>query len=381
MKKKHIAIFAEKLYGGGVEKILQIICRNIDLGRYDLTLYSSNIETIPSGCYPDNINHVHYFCTVSQTDNFINKLIKLAYNKIKLFCYYHFSPTFYYKLFIRQNYDVGIAFIEGYATRFLSGAPESMKKIAWIHTDIIKNHWTKVAYRNTVEEIQSYTHFNKIVCVSKIVESQAKKCLNLNSTIVLHNPIESDIILQKSKVFEVPQKRHIVRFVSLGSLMPVKGYDRLIEVAKRLSNDGTDFELLILGEGKEREKLTNLIKQYNLEKEVQLIGYLDNPYPYLKSADIYICSSIAEGFNTAITESLILGKAIVSTEVSGVREQLGENAEYGIITDNSTAGLYNGIKQMLEPNMISHYQNQARKRSSCFNLEQQMNKIYNLIES
>lgn len=381
MKKKHIAIFAEKLYGGGVEKILQIICRNLDLEKYDLTLYSSNIEDIPSGSYPESINHAHYFSTVSQTDNLINKIIKLACNKIRLFCYYHFSPSFYYKLFIRRKYDVGIAFIEGYATRFLSGAPENMKKIAWIHTDIEKNHWTKVAFRNSDEEIQCYTHFDKAVCVSKVVESQAKKCLNLSSTMVLHNPIESDVILQKSNLFEVPQKRHSVRLVSLGSLIPVKGYDRLIEAAKRLSDDGTDFELLILGEGNERENLTNLISQHNLEDKVLLVGYLDNPYPYLKSADIYICSSIAEGFNTAITESLILGRAIVTTEVSGVREQLGDSAEYGIITDNSTDGIYLGIKKMLESGMVSFYQEQARKRSSLFNLEQQMSQIYNLIES
>lgn len=381
MRKKHIAIFAERLYGGGVEKILQIICRNLDLGKYDLTLYSSNIEAIPVGCYPESINHAHYFSTVFQTDNLITKIIKLACNKIKLFCYYNFSPSIYYKLFIRNKYDVGIAFIEGYATRFLSGAPGDMKKIAWIHTDIEKNHWTKVAFRNSDEEIQCYTHFDKAVCVSKVVESQAKKCLNLSSTVVLHNPIESDIILQKSNLFEVPQKRHSVRLVSLGSLMPVKGYDRLIEVAKRLSNEGTDFELFILGEGKERENLTNLIRQHNLEEKVQLIGYLDNPYPYLRTADIYICSSFAEGFNTAITESLILGRAIVTTEVSGVREQLGDNAEYGIITDNSTEGIYLGIRQMLEPGMVSYYQKQARIRSSLFNLEKQMSHIYNLIES
>ena len=55
MVKKRIAIFAEKLYGGGVEKILQIICGNFDYTRYDVTLYASRREAMPIGTYPESL--------------------------------------------------------------------------------------------------------------------------------------------------------------------------------------------------------------------------------------------------------------------------------------------------------------------------------------
>lgn len=113
---------------------------------------------------------------------------------------------------------------------------------------------------------------------------------------------------------------------------------------------------------------------------IKLVGFQQNPYPYIKQADIYVCSSYAEGFNTAITEALILGKPVVSTECSGVKEQLGNNNEWGICCKNSEEGLYEGIKKMLTNNNIIHYAKQAAIRGKDFSLETSMNAIYKIIE-
>lgn len=372
MGKKRIAIFAEKLYGGGVEKILQIICRNFDYEKYDLTIYASRREEYPQGTYPDHLQIKYIFDSG-------NSLISRIKNKLKLFVYYHFSPSLYYQLFIRNAYDVGIAFIEGYATRFLSGAPRGMKKIAWLHTDIENNHWTDVAYHGRDEEKACYQLYDKIVCVSSVVKKKAQEILGVENTIVLHNPIETTIIEELSKL-SVKNDEGKVRIVSIGSLIPVKGYDRLIRVVRRLKDEHDPIELFILGEGHERKSLEDLIEENNLGDIISLLGFVDNPYPILRSTDIYVCSSYAEGFNTAITEALVLGRAIVSTEVSGIREQLGENEEYGIITPNTEDGLYWGLKRMMNAGCIEEYQERAEKRGREFTLDKQMQKIYTLIE-
>lgn len=371
--KKRIAIFAEKLYGGGVEKILQIVCRNFDYNRYDLTLYASRVEKYPQGTYPEHLRIKYFF---DSGNGFITRMK----NKLRLFVYYHFSPSIYYRLFIREKYDVGIAFIEGYATRFLSGAPKRMKKIAWLHTDIENNHWTDVAYHGRDEEKACYQLYDKIVCVSSVVKKKAQEILGVENTIVLHNPIETTIIEELSKL-SVKNDEGKVRIVSIGSLIPVKGYDRLIRVVRRLKDEHDPIELFILGEGHERKSLEDLIEENNLGDIISLLGFVDNPYPILRSTDIYVCSSYAEGFNTAITEALVLGRAIVSTEISGVREQLGEDGEYGIITENSEDGIFQGLKRMIENGNIEHYQQKAKIRGREFNLETQMQKIYNVIES
>lgn len=377
MERKRIAIFAEKLYGGGVEKILQIICRNFDYEKYDLTIYASRREEYPQGTYPDHLQIKYIFDSG-------NSLISRIKNKLKLFVYYHFSPSVYYQLFIRQAYDVGIAFIEGYATRFLSGAPRGMKKIAWVHIELKTFHWTQVAYRSQKEECMCYHTIDKVACVSKVVKEQADILWGISDkTLVLHNPIESERIIRLAEE-DMPSiyrhKKHAFRIVSLGTLNKRKSYDRLIQAVARLDKDGYDVELLILGEGEEKEALKQQILDTNLSERVFLVGFVHNPYPFIVSSDIYVCSSYAEGYNTAVTEALVLGRAVVSTEVSGIREQLGENEEYGIITPNTEDGLYLGLKRMMNAGCIEEYQERAEKRGREFTLDKQMQKIYTLIE-
>lgn len=145
--------------------------------------------------------------------------------------------------------------------------------------------------------------------------------------------------------------------------------------------DGFDVELMILGRGEELNSLNAYIAENKLEDYVYMVGFVHNPYPFVKSADIYVCSSFAEGYNTAVTEALILGKAVVSTEVSGIREQLGEKSEYGIITENSVDGLYTGLEKMCHCGTYLRYQEKALELSERYNLQEQMNQIYNVIES
>ena len=377
MIKKRVAIFAEKLYGGGVEKILQILCRNFDYNRYDLTLYASRNEEMPSGTYPEHLKIRYLF------DSGNGLLVKIK-NKLKLFVYYHFSPSLYYQIFIRERYDVGIAFIEGYATRFLSGAPKGMKKIGWVHIELNTFHWTDVAFQSRQEEVECYHCLDKIVCVSQTVKTQVDQLFGCpDSTIVLYNPIEKDKIVVQSEE-ELPEeyknRKHQIRMVSLGTLNKRKSYDRLLVAFNRLIKDGYGVELMILGSGEEQNSLKSYIAENGLEDNVYMTGFVHNPYPFVKSADIYVCSSYAEGYNTAVTEALILGKAVVSTEVSGIREQLGEHSEFGIITENTENGIYKGLCEMCKADTFRKYQELARKLSERYNLQDQMNEIYDVIE-
>jgi glycosyltransferase involved in cell wall biosynthesis len=77
------------------------------------------------------------------------------------------------------------------------------------------------------------------------------------------------------------------------------------------------------------------------------MGFQGNPYPFMKASDLLVSSSLYEGFSTFITEGLILGKPIVTTDCSGMEELLGDS-KYGLITGNNEEDLYEGIKSMLE---------------------------------
>ena len=126
----------------------------------------------------------------------------------------------------------------------------------------------------------------------------------------------------------------------------------------------------IIGDGPLKDVFQKYISENSLEDVVTLLGYDTNPYKYLAACDIFICSSHTEGFSTAATEALIVGTPVCTTDVSGMKEMLGENNEYGIVTENSEEALYKGIKKLLDnPKLLARYKKQAELRGQMFSTE------------
>ena len=133
---------------------------------------------------------------------------------------------------------------------------------------------------------------------------------------------------------------------SVGKLIEVKGYERLIKVHKKLIDNGYLNNLIIVGEGSERGKLENLITYLKCTDTVKLYGYKKNPYVYMNSSDIYVSSSYTEGLPTVLIEAMLLKKPIIATNCTGNNEVLGYG-KYGVLTENSEEGLYDAIKDIL----------------------------------
>ena len=126
---------------------------------------------------------------------------------------------------------------------------------------------------------------------------------------------------------------------------------------------------MVLGEGPDRCAMEEYIAENGLENSVHLLGFHSNPYPFMREADVIICSSYSEGFSTMVTEALILGKSVVTTPCSGMDELLGDN-EFGLITEDSVEGIYQGMKHMLEDaELRAHYAQKAAIRGRDFSKE------------
>ena len=383
MKKKRLLFFANSLYGGGAEKVLQTLLINLDSYKYDITLYSVN-EDVLNNKYPSNIKYKYIF--KQHANNIISRLWAKITNKIKLIIYYNLSPVWFYRLFVRGEYDTEIAFIEGYSTRIISGSTNKLsRKIAWIHTDLKNNHWTKISYRSLIEEVESYSKYDNILCVSNNVkQSMTQLFPNLIESLkVLYNPIDDQHIRQQAKKtpsVKLAINSNSIKLVSTGRLVYEKGYDRLLTIIKRLIDEGANISLTILGEGGDRQQLEKYIISNNLTEYIFFPGFVDNPYSIMAQHDIFVCSSRAEGYSTAITEALILGLPIVTTDCSGMKELLGENNEYGIVTQNDDDALYKGIKSIINSNEVFKlYKSKATARGKDFSLSKQISEIENIL--
>ena len=120
-------------------------------------------------------------------------------------------------------------------------------------------------------------------------------------------------------------------------------------------------------EKEEKQLIEDAIRENKLQEHIHLLGYDMNPYKYVSKMDLFICSSYAEGYSTAVTESIIVGTPVITTECSGMSEILGDS-QAGIIVENSDDGLRYILKDLLTGKIdLDTLKVNAIKRSNYFN--------------
>ena len=200
----------------------------------------------------------------------------------------------------------------------------------------------------------------------------------------IYNPLDTEEILRKSENGTqnlIPETRNSdPLFVSVGTVFPQKGFDRLLKVHQKLLNEGFPHKILIIGDGYDFENIKNLKNELGVSDTATLLGFSDNPYPYFKAADFYVLSSRYEGFPTVLFEAITLKKRIIATDVSGVREML-EDGKLGYITENSEEGIYAGMKKALEdPQSFEIYDEHLKCYEMPFNMENSVKSIAKIID-
>ena len=382
MNKRKILFFINSLYGGGAEKVFQTLLNHLDMDQYKVTVYSVIGQEINRSLYKTDFDYHFIFDEIKKEASTIQKWRIKIKNKVKLWIYHRCSPETFYKLFVKEEYDVEAAFIEGYATRIISGSNnKESKKIAWVHTDLLENPWTQITYKDLKEEILAYKKFDNVVCVSQDVASSfRKKYGNSDKITVQYNPVDEQEICRKANEPIHTRIGNQVRFVTIGRLVEQKGYDRLVRIGKKLKENNYKFYIHILGDGPLKQELSDFIDKNELNDYMKLDGFVHNPYPYIKQSDVFICSSRSEGFSTVVTEALILQKPVITTDCAGMKELFGQY-ECGIITENNEQKLYEAIRYLLEhPQKREHYKKQVIKRAEFFKLEKRMQEIRRILD-
>ena len=119
---------------------------------------------------------------------------------------------------------------------------------------------------------------------------------------VCYNPLEAKTIRRMAEGYEVAHDKFTI--CAVGRVIPEKGFLRLSSFCEHMVEDGRDFTLNIVGDGKEYDRLKEMVESHHLEKWEHLIGFQENPYPYIKNADLFVCSSLNEGYNLLTLKQL-----------------------------------------------------------------------------
>lgn len=243
-----------------------------------------------------------------------------------------------------EEYDLAVSYLEGGAAYFVADHVKAAKKAAFIHVDYEKAGYTRALDKDC------YLVFDKIFTVSdEVREAFLKAYPELpDKTEVFHNILNKEEIVRRAgEGGGFTDGFAGIRLLSVGRLTAQKAFEVSVDAMKRLKDAGKNVRWYVLGEGDQRKKLQEQIDALGLTEDFILYGAVNNPYPFMKQADIYVHASRFEGKSIAIQEAQILGKPMVVSDCSGNREQVCRG-EDGLMCDLTPESLAENITLLLD---------------------------------
>lgn len=331
MKKNKIAIVSPSLSGGGAQKIAVNLANHYStLGfSVDLVLFRAEGE---------------YLHQVSDAVNVVD--LKL---KVVRFTFGLYAVIPLRKYLKTQKPDAVLSVIRGANTN-LGFASIGLKKIQIVFReantmhDTLAKHWL-IRMVDLLIMRFSYKKADRIIANSEGTKSDLikKRIVSKNKILVIPNPVLNNNYLEISKE---PVNNNFINdrktktILSIGRLHRQKNYPLLIKAFKTVNNHNKDTRLIIIGQGDEKEALEKMIKELHLTEVVNIEGFKQNIYPYLRKADVFALSSSWEGFGNVIVEALAMGKPVVCTNCQGGPKYILDNGRYGKLVPVDSAELF-----------------------------------------
>lgn len=322
---KKLAIVTRKMITGGVERALIAMLKRFDYTTVEVDLY---LESLGGELFDEIPKEVNCIQIPSVRGGAALRHPLLAAKKLNTMRKLHSGHYSYTeqcflssKMYLPQKkeYDIAIAY----------HAPNTMpvyytidnilaeKKILWLHGDLKTNDGTN-------KYVYSYHQkYDRVFAVSQDVKDSFVKYHpeKHDSVELFHNFVDLDKVRELSfsgPTFSLPSDFNIL---TIGRLCKQKGIDLAIEAFSRIDTRGREIKWYVCGGGEDMGKLKQMIQDYGLEDRFILLGNQLNPYRYLRDCDLYVQPSRFEGYCTTTNEARILGKAVITTDVSGASEQ------------------------------------------------------------
>lgn len=346
------------LDGGGAEKVLVNLVNNLPREKYQITVAALFDGGVNRRFLKDDIEYIFLFKKVFRGNRILFKLL---------------SPEFVFKKLVgERRFDIVVSYLEGITARVVFGCnDEGTKKICWIHRELDLRSYSS-SFKSKAEADRIYSSYDKIVCVANgLVQNFCSLSGLQNKTLCLYNVNETDVIFEKAK--EGAKEEYLLdketKICFVGKLIENKGVLVLQSAHERLCEEKIAHRFILVGRGPLEKKVRRELFEKGLENDFVFAGYRTNPYSLVSRCDIFALPSRFEGFSTAVTEALILGKPCVVTDCSGMKELLGENDEFGVVAETEEE-FYSALKKMIiDRKYRENYAAAALERGKCFSLE------------
>lgn len=379
---KKILFIIPSLRMGGMEKVL-VNYSNLFISRgYEVTVYNltSDDKAIVDNFDSKVIYHSFYQPVKHLFKSDIKSILTGNFRILPFYKWLAFhSSRYLHKKYVKDYFDAEIAFYGDGSAMIVNGCENNnAKKAVFFHNNNLYGFYSKhTKHYKRMSKILKNIDFK--ICVSDVVRADFVKTFGeMDGLVTINNPVEAQKIRIQSEE-SITLSNDAFTFINVSRLDDnSKGFIRLLSVCDRLKRENYKFNLWIVGSGQDESVIIEKAKELKLDN-VLFLGQQSNPYKFMSKADMYICSSFHEGFSMSMVESLTLGLPMLSTEVSGAREMMGDS-EYGLIVENSEEGLYEGMKNILtDKALYEHYKEKAKKRVDYFSEDKIMNKLEKLL--
>lgn len=376
MKRKKMLFVCYGLGIGGIETCLVNLLNALPESRFQIDVLLMNPEYESKERIRTSVRYLDAFRYVMNTTDTMKQIkehggILKCPGKFLSYCYFRMAVKLQlnaWKTFkkLPDHYDIAVAYSQNdYSPYYVIDKVEADRKVMWYHNGAYEKTGKKYE-----RDKQYYEKFDFIVAVS----SDCKRVLQTKfefpegKLVVLRNICDVSAVREKADMF-IPESfdDNNLHLVTVGRMTKEKGPDIAVEVCKKLCDRGMPVKWHWVGDGNQREAIEQKVQEYGLQKRFIFEGNQVNPYPYIKSADVYVQPSNYEAYSTTVTEAKVLRKLIVVTDVGGMRDQLidgkiakivpvsGEQIENAILFLLKEAKMHNGLQN--EPYMPGYIEN------------------------
>lgn len=356
--KKQLLFVINHLTVGGIQKTLISALKAIDYNKYDVTVYlrknrtdllpyiDKRVNVIanndknkyyrkPYAIYLQILINIYIILGRKEKAENIKKELSELINR---YCMEYEYKTF----FVDKKFDTAIAYANGYPAYFVADFINAEEKIIFFHTST-----------NDLPEVHEkfISKFNKACAVHDgliNLISEWHPCLKGKISVV-ENYVDSDSLKKQASEKSTAKPDGKTVLCSCGRFAPVKGFDLAVECAKILKEKGTEFIWYFVGDGSEKDNLTNLVEKYNLSDSIIFTEMQKNPYPYMADCDIYVQPSYEEAWGLTIAEAHRLSKPVITTATVG-GQKLVENGKNGVVCDINAESIAESIISLINDN-------------------------------
>lgn len=370
MGKKKILIIMLSLKTGGAKRSCVAFLRTLPKDKYDVDLMLLSCEGVLLKQVPAWVNIIPAPHTYACLDHRLKDWrfyirhspllwIKKALRIWKAKRHSDSSMNFVQRLYqqwrsnlpvLEKEYDVAIGYLEGLCNYIVSEKVCANRKILWVH-----NNYDDLGYFPAFDA----EYFAKADVIATMSPG-ACVCLQRNFPDLsdhiwfIENITDAETVRNMS-IQHIPEKGLIrfdgLRIVSCGRLVSQKAYERAIEAASLLQKRRIPFKWVIVGDGPEKKKLKHLKKRMGVNESLSLLGMRENPYPYMKWADMLVVTSNYEGRSMVIDEAKILGIPVVTTNYATAVDAV-EHEQTGLICEMSPEAIANAIIRLYNDKLL-----------------------------